>query len=501
MAEELARCGVRHAVLSPGSRSTPLALALWREPAIEIAVVSTSARPGSSRSARRQATRSPGGRSCAPPAPRPPTSTPRSPRPTRPRVPLIVLTADRPPELRGIGAGQTIDQIKLYGSAVRWFCEVGSHDADDDGLLHFRSVACRACAAARGEPRPGPVHLNIPLREPLGPAAEIGRGRGDVAARPRRAAAIGPLTAVSPAPARSRQRAPRRARRADRRTSRSGPDRRRPPDRPRARPSGGGARGRLRLPDPARADLAAPLRRPRPLARRLGLRLDRARPPRLPGAGPRPAVRRDADLASSLRDVDRRRPSPSRSSIAPHGWNEPTNRADEIVRADPAAVAKGLASRLGPARAAGAAVHWTADWLRAGERAAAAIRSDLEGESEPSEPGVHAALGGLYADGDLVYTASSMPIRDQEAFCAAARGRGHVPGQPGRERHRRPGLVGRRRGDRHRPPHLDRHRRPRARPRRGRPRRDRDMRTRRSDRDRDQQRGRRHLRVPAAGGA
>src|SRR6478735_11293031 len=84
-------------------------------------------------------------------------------------VPLIVLTADRPPELRGIGAGQTIDQLKLYGDAVRWFCEVGTHEADDGGLLHFRSVACRAYASAIGDPRPGPVHLNVPWREPLAP--------------------------------------------------------------------------------------------------------------------------------------------------------------------------------------------------------------------------------------------------------------------------------------------------------------------------------------------
>ena len=84
-------------------------------------------------------------------------------------MPLIVLTADRPPELRDIGAGQTIDQLKLYGDAVRWFCEVGTHEADDAGLLHFRSVACRAYAAAAGDPRPGPVHLNVPWREPLGP--------------------------------------------------------------------------------------------------------------------------------------------------------------------------------------------------------------------------------------------------------------------------------------------------------------------------------------------
>ena len=77
-------------------------------------------------------------------------------------MPLIVLTADRPPELRGIGAGQTIDQIKLYGSSVRWFCEVGTHAADDEGLLHYRSVACRALAAARGEPRPAPSTSTCP---------------------------------------------------------------------------------------------------------------------------------------------------------------------------------------------------------------------------------------------------------------------------------------------------------------------------------------------------
>ena len=79
---------------------------------------------------------------------------------------MIVLTADRPPELRDIGAGQTIDQLKLYGDAVRWFCEVGTHEADDEGLLHFRSVGCRAYASAIGDPRPGPVHLNA-LAEPL----------------------------------------------------------------------------------------------------------------------------------------------------------------------------------------------------------------------------------------------------------------------------------------------------------------------------------------------
>src|SRR5690349_10186216 len=168
LAEELARCGVRHAVISPGSRSTPLALALWREPGIDAHVIVDERSGGFFALGAAQATRTPVAIVCT-------SGTaaanlhPAVAEADESAVPLIVLTADRPPELRGIGAGQTIDQIKLFGSAVRWFSEVGTHDADDAGLLHFRSVACRAFAVASGDPRPGPVHLNVAFRDPLGP--------------------------------------------------------------------------------------------------------------------------------------------------------------------------------------------------------------------------------------------------------------------------------------------------------------------------------------------
>src|SRR5919204_6974670 len=168
LVEELARCGMRHAVLSPGSRSTPLAVALWRHPAIEVSVIVDERSAGFFALGAAQATRRPVGVLCT-------SGTaaanlhPAIVEADQAAVPLVVLTADRPPELRGIGAGQTIDQLKLYGSSVRWFCEVGTHEADDDGLLHYRSVACRGYAAARGEPRPGPVHLNVAWRDPLGP--------------------------------------------------------------------------------------------------------------------------------------------------------------------------------------------------------------------------------------------------------------------------------------------------------------------------------------------
>ena len=67
-----------------------------------------------------------------------------------------MITADRPPELRGRGAGQTIDQLKLYGVAVRWFCELGVARADDAGLLHYRSTAVRAVAESLRRARPAP---------------------------------------------------------------------------------------------------------------------------------------------------------------------------------------------------------------------------------------------------------------------------------------------------------------------------------------------------------
>ncbi len=82
------------------------------------------------------------------------------------RVPLLVLTADRPPELRDLGAGQTIDQVKLYGSAAKWFLEVDAQPATPERLRWLRQLACRAFWTAVGG-RPGPVHLNFSLREPL----------------------------------------------------------------------------------------------------------------------------------------------------------------------------------------------------------------------------------------------------------------------------------------------------------------------------------------------
>ena len=185
LADELIRCGLREAVLAPGSRSTPLALALHDRAAagdlrLHVRIDERSAAftaLGLAKAARRPVTVV-----C--------TSGTAGAHfhaavieADEAGVPLIVITADRPPELRGTGANQTIDQLKLYGGAVRWFCETGVPEARAGMAGYWRSVACRAWALAGGQAGgfPGPVHLNVALREPLVPDTGGGSGPGAAA--------------------------------------------------------------------------------------------------------------------------------------------------------------------------------------------------------------------------------------------------------------------------------------------------------------------------------
>jgi 2-succinyl-5-enolpyruvyl-6-hydroxy-3-cyclohexene-1-carboxylate synthase len=163
--DELARCGMQHACTSPGSRNAPIVLSLVREPGIRCwshidercgAFFALGAAKASGRPVGLTCT---SGTAAA-------NFAPAVIEAFQARVPLIVLTADRPPELREVGAGQAIDQLKLYGDAVKWFFELGVYEATTERLRWMRSLACRAYWTAL-EGRPGPVHLNMPLREPL----------------------------------------------------------------------------------------------------------------------------------------------------------------------------------------------------------------------------------------------------------------------------------------------------------------------------------------------
>ncbi|HVT67458.1 MAG TPA: 2-succinyl-5-enolpyruvyl-6-hydroxy-3-cyclohexene-1-carboxylic-acid synthase, partial [Trebonia sp.] len=173
LADELARCGLREVVVAPGSRSTPLAMAFWElEQAGRVRLhvrvdersASFTALGLAKASGRPVAVLCTSGTAAA-------NFHPAVIEADESAVPLLVLTADRPPELRGTGASQTIDQVKLYGSAVRWYAEAGVPERRPGMAGYWRSLACRAWAQAAGAlgTLPGPVHLNLPLRDPLVP--------------------------------------------------------------------------------------------------------------------------------------------------------------------------------------------------------------------------------------------------------------------------------------------------------------------------------------------
>jgi 2-succinyl-5-enolpyruvyl-6-hydroxy-3-cyclohexene-1-carboxylate synthase len=407
--EELARGGLRRAVVSPGSRSTPLAVALWRQPEIEVSVILDERSAAFFALGAAQATGLPAAMLCT-------SGTaaanyyPAICEANESAIPLIALTADRPPELRGIGAGQAIDQLKLFGASVRWFCEVGTHDADDDGLLHYRSVACRALAAARGEQRPGPVHLNLPWREPLAPIAVEGAvpATDPLALEGRDGR---PLTVVTP---------------IDMEPSAFLLDE--VAGHIAGAQSGVIVAGRQLDPE-LREPLAA-------LAKAAGFPI-LAEPTSQVRCGPHDRshvvttydhLLRDECFRESvqpdlvLRFGEMPTSKPLRTWLAEGGadqividpgcgWNEPTRRAAALLRADPTELASGWAARLGDEKRPA-----PSRWLEAEAAARAALDAELDDLDEVTEPGLHLALGLAHNDGDLVYTASSMPIRDQEAF-------------------------------------------------------------------------------------
>jgi 2-succinyl-5-enolpyruvyl-6-hydroxy-3-cyclohexene-1-carboxylate synthase len=173
--DELVRCGLREVVLAPGSRSTPLAMAFLdaerrHEVRLHVRIDERSASftaLGLAKASRRPvAVLCTSGTAAA-------NFHPAVIEADESGVPLLVLTADRPPEMRGTGANQVIDQVKLYGSAVRWFCEAGVPEERPGMAGYWRSLACQAWAQASGRAGAlaGPVHLNLAFREPLVPGA------------------------------------------------------------------------------------------------------------------------------------------------------------------------------------------------------------------------------------------------------------------------------------------------------------------------------------------
>jgi len=162
--DELAVQGVEYACVSPGSRSAPIAMALQRHPKTNV-FVQIDERSGSffgvglaKATGKPVVLLSTSGTAAA-------EFHAAVVEAFHSRAPLIVLTADRPPELRDVGANQAIDQQRLFGTAVRWFFDPGPPFEAPNAARLWRRLAARAYAEAQN----GPVHLNLPFREPLVP--------------------------------------------------------------------------------------------------------------------------------------------------------------------------------------------------------------------------------------------------------------------------------------------------------------------------------------------
>lgn len=166
----LVAAGATHAVISPGSRSTPLALAMLRQPGLQCTVaiderISAFFALGIAKASRRPVL------VLATSGTAPANWLPAVIEAGQAGVPLILISADRPPELQGCGANQTIDQLGLFGAHVRASHALGAPEAAfDPAYLH--RLAARIYEQTVW-PHPGPVHVNQPFREPLVPGGEV----------------------------------------------------------------------------------------------------------------------------------------------------------------------------------------------------------------------------------------------------------------------------------------------------------------------------------------
>jgi len=409
--DELARCGLRDACTSPGSRSTPLVLSLAREPRLRCHSHIDERCSGFFAVGLAKATGVPVAVTCT-------SGTavaellPAATEAHQAGVPLLLLTADRPPELRENGAGQTIDQIKLFGSAAKWFFEVGTHELETDEasagdagkarLRWMRTLACRAYWLAL-EGQPGVVHLNFPLREPLvrseaGPLPHDGTGRPDgrplVTCTPARAAAGEDARSLA-VPVAATSRGVVVAGRYERDTELG-----------EAASAFCAAAGWPLLADP----LSGARRGEAAVAHYDALLRHSAF-----AAGVEPdLVLRIGDLPTS---------KPLRGWLAGMGdvvpqaaidregrWQDPDAALCRRFALEPAAALRALAANP-PAPDP----DWLAGWRSADERAAEALLGVL-GASGLSEPTVAAELGVLLPERATLFVASSMPVRDIESF-------------------------------------------------------------------------------------
>lgn len=390
LAASLSHLGAKTVAVSPGSRNTPLALAFAAEPALDLSVHHDERSAGFFALGAAKATGVPSVLIC--------TSGsaaahyyPAVIEARHARVPLMVATADRPPELRGTNAPQTIDQIDLYGGAVKLFYDVGV--PDDTVVAAAPDLASRAWAAAM-DPAPGPVHLNFPFREPL---------------------LTGPVPPPSP-----------RLREVHYTPAQTTPDRRSlqevvaalkgrrtlivvggrlAGDSAAAIAEIAAATGTPLLADPqARVSGPATITHADQLAA-AGL-LDRLSPEAVIRIGPVPTSK---PIWRWLGEAQH----PTKIYIDVGPWRDPIG-SDWVIRGDAPAVLADLDLETGDP-------SWLSAWQKADQRAGNAITAALQRETFPNEPSIAMITYRSAPPRTILYAGSSMPIRDLDAFSGRTR--------------------------------------------------------------------------------
>ena len=383
---ELAASGVTDVVVSPGSRSTPMAVAARNQDGLRITVLLDERVAGFGALGMAKASGRPVALVCT-------SGTaaanylPAVVEAHHSGVPLVVCTADRPPEHRDAGAGQTIDQVKLYGDHVRWYAEA---PCDLDQPDYFARLAVRAATTAGAGPDPGPVHLNWPFRKPLEPQGPI----------PRSSSTVGrPVVPVRPLVDADVEAVSRLAGRRGLIVS-----------------------GALDVDDagavaivgfaeaagwPVVADAGSQLRGRGPLvldgAEWVLGRADLA-PDVLVRLGGPPSNRAVIDFVESC-------PAPDRLLVDPRRrWEDPSFGWTQSLASDPAALLGAASAQVGSADGA-----WAASWIEAAYDAWNGVEEAL-GSADMLEPLLAAALLRALPPEVALYASSSMPVRDAASF-------------------------------------------------------------------------------------
>jgi len=421
--DELHRAGVDTACIAPGSRSAPLVLALARHGGFRPLTVIDERSAGFFAVGHGKATGRPVALVCT-------SGTaaanfhPAVLEAAHAGVPLIVLTADRPPQQRDTGAGQTIDQLRLYGPAVRWFCEVGLPELTPSALAHLRVLADRAVFEALRPPA-GPVHLNFPFEKPLEPTPvpgdvppELARAALSPAHRGPRRRVVPPLAAP---PADAVARVAGLVRERERGLIVCGPHM---PAQALAGAVGDGAwpaavAALARhtdypvLAEPASQVRGGPHDKSDVIAHGEALLRARVFRERL---APELVLRfGGAPTAAAVETLLAEHPDCPVVLVEEGGrWLEPTHHPGEVIAAEPTAFCQALAEALSGERVD---TRWRAGLRQADRLAAAAMRATWESWGEEWFEGrVFDELAALLPPGAVMHTASSMPVRDLDAF-------------------------------------------------------------------------------------